>query len=152
MISLPQTRDPAAAEEEARTTIDLRTIKARLLSQSNSVFRNEGDGPLFFHPDVEMIHALAPDRRLAGFGANGPSERTSPWIKMRRSLARSSRAESFVHTRSLGDFITTTSGFRFSVHTRTATRSPESSPTKNRFPGPVSTSSVPFRTILSRNV
>jgi hypothetical protein len=34
-----------------------------------------------------------------------------------RSLARFSGPESLVHTRSLADFITTTSGFRFSVHT-----------------------------------
>ena len=36
---------------------------------------------------------------------------------MRRSLAPFSGPESSVHTRSLADFITTTSGFRFSVHT-----------------------------------
>jgi pimeloyl-ACP methyl ester carboxylesterase len=36
---------------------------------------------------------------------------------MRRSLARFSGPESLVHTRSLADFITTTSGFRFSVCT-----------------------------------
>src|ERR1019366_4213426 len=36
---------------------------------------------------------------------------------MRRSLARFSEPESSVHTRSLAGFITTTSGFRFSVHT-----------------------------------
>src|SRR6476646_7830915 len=45
------------------------------------------------------------------------SERTDHWIKMRRSLAPFSGPESLVHTRSLADFITTTSGFRFSVHT-----------------------------------
>jgi hypothetical protein len=39
------------------------------------------------------------------------------WIKMRQSLARFSGLELSVHTRSLADFITTTSGFRFSVHT-----------------------------------
>ena len=36
---------------------------------------------------------------------------------MRQSLARFSGLELSVHTRSLADFITTTSGFRFSVHT-----------------------------------
>jgi hypothetical protein len=36
---------------------------------------------------------------------------------MRRSLAPFSGPELLVHTRSLVDFITTTSGFRFSVHT-----------------------------------
>src|ERR1035437_6441393 len=36
---------------------------------------------------------------------------------MRRSLARFSEPESSVHTRSLAGFITTMSGFRFSVHT-----------------------------------
>jgi hypothetical protein len=36
---------------------------------------------------------------------------------MRRSLARFSGPELLVHTRSLADCITTTSGFRFSVHT-----------------------------------
>ena len=39
------------------------------------------------------------------------------WIKMLRSLARFSGPDSLVHARSLADFITTTSGFRFSVHT-----------------------------------
>jgi hypothetical protein len=37
-----------------------------------------------------------------------------------RSLARFSGPESLIHTRSLADFITTTSGFRFSVHTGNA--------------------------------
>ena len=46
------------------------------------------------------------------------SERTGRWAKMPRSLARFSGPESLIHTRSLADFITTTSGFRFSVHTR----------------------------------
>ena len=36
---------------------------------------------------------------------------------MRRSLAPFSGSESSIHTRSWADFITTTSGFRFSVHT-----------------------------------
>jgi hypothetical protein len=36
---------------------------------------------------------------------------------MRRSLAPFSGPELLVHTRSLADCITTTSGFRFSVHT-----------------------------------
>ena len=36
---------------------------------------------------------------------------------MRRSLAPFSGPELLVHTRSLADFITTTFGFRFSVHT-----------------------------------
>jgi len=37
---------------------------------------------------------------------------------MRRSLGPFTAPESLVHTRSLADFITTTSGFRFSVYTR----------------------------------
>src|SRR5690242_9278649 len=45
------------------------------------------------------------------------SERTGHWIKMRPSLAPFSGPESLVHTRSLADFITTTFGCRFSVHT-----------------------------------
>jgi hypothetical protein len=45
------------------------------------------------------------------------SERTGHWTKMRRSLARFSGPELLVHTPSLADFITTTSEFRFSVHT-----------------------------------
>src|SRR5680860_133304 len=45
------------------------------------------------------------------------SERTGRWIKMRRSLAPFTAPESLVHAQSLADFITTTSGFRFSVHT-----------------------------------
>jgi uncharacterized protein YqgC (DUF456 family) len=36
---------------------------------------------------------------------------------MRRSLAPFTALEPLVHTRSWADFITTTSGFRFSVHT-----------------------------------
>src|ERR1035437_10138845 len=48
------------------------------------------------------------------------SERIGHWTKTRRSLARFSGPESLVHTRSLTDFITTTSGFRFSVHTADA--------------------------------
>ncbi len=36
---------------------------------------------------------------------------------MRRSLAPFSGPKSLVHAQSLADFITTTSGFRFSVHT-----------------------------------
>jgi hypothetical protein len=43
---------------------------------------------------------------------------------MRRSLAPFSGPESLVHTRSLADFITTTSGFRFSVHTSIDPTSP----------------------------
>ena len=46
------------------------------------------------------------------------SERTGQWTKMRGSLAPFSRPESLAHTRSLADFIPTTSGCRFSVHTR----------------------------------
>ena len=46
------------------------------------------------------------------------SERTGHWIKMRRSLAPFTAPESLVHTRSLADFITTMSGFRFSVQPR----------------------------------
>jgi hypothetical protein len=63
-------------------------------------------------------------RRL-GRGASSPnpaglsttSERTGRWIKTGRSLAQFSGPESLVQTRSLADFITTTSGSRFSVHT-----------------------------------
>ena len=36
---------------------------------------------------------------------------------MRRSLAPFSGSDLSIHTRSLADFITITSGFRFSVHT-----------------------------------
>ena len=43
---------------------------------------------------------------------------------MLRSLARFSGAESLVHTRSLADFITTTSGCTFSVHTSRAISTP----------------------------
>jgi hypothetical protein len=42
-------------------------------------------------------------------------ETCSPW--MRQSLALVTAAEILGHARSLADFITTTSGFRFSVHT-----------------------------------
>jgi hypothetical protein len=45
------------------------------------------------------------------------SEHTGHWTKMLRSLALFSGPEASVHTQSLADFITTTSGFRFSVHT-----------------------------------
>src|SRR5665647_2961668 len=45
------------------------------------------------------------------------SEHTGQWTRMRRSPARFSGPESLVYTRSLADFITATSGFRFSVHT-----------------------------------
>ena len=44
---------------------------------------------------------------------------------MRRSLAPFSGPESLVHTRSLADFITTMSGFRFSVHTTSVASAPE---------------------------
>ena len=47
------------------------------------------------------------------------SERTGPWTKMLRSLAQFSGPEASVHTQSLADFITITSGFKFSVHTST---------------------------------
>jgi hypothetical protein len=47
------------------------------------------------------------------------SERIGHWTKMRRSLARFSGLESSVHRRYSADFIITTSGFRFSVHTGT---------------------------------
>ena len=43
---------------------------------------------------------------------------------MLRSLARFSGPESLVHTRSLADFITTTSGCTFSVHTSRAISTP----------------------------
>jgi len=45
------------------------------------------------------------------------SEHTGHWTKMRRSLAPSSGPDPLGHTRSLADFITTMSGFRFSVRT-----------------------------------
>ena len=44
-------------------------------------------------------------------------ERTGHWIKMRRSLARFTGPGASNHTPCLADSITTTSGFRFSVHT-----------------------------------
>ena len=46
------------------------------------------------------------------------SERIGHWTRMRRSLARFSGSEASVHPQSLADFITTTSAFRFSAHTR----------------------------------
>jgi hypothetical protein len=45
------------------------------------------------------------------------SERTGHWIKMRPAIAPSSGSGISSHTRSLAGFITTTSGFKFSVHT-----------------------------------
>jgi ABC-type branched-subunit amino acid transport system permease subunit len=45
------------------------------------------------------------------------SDHTDHWTKMLRSLALSSGPEASVHTQSLADSITTTFGFRFSVHT-----------------------------------
>jgi transposase InsO family protein len=45
------------------------------------------------------------------------SERTSHWIKIRRSLARFSGLEMSNRTQSSADFITITCGFRFSAHT-----------------------------------
>jgi hypothetical protein len=45
------------------------------------------------------------------------SEPTGPWLKMRQSLAPFSGPEALGHARSLADFITTTTGFRISVHT-----------------------------------
>jgi hypothetical protein len=45
------------------------------------------------------------------------SERIGHWTKTRRPFARFSGLESSVHTRYSADFIITTSGFRFSVHT-----------------------------------
>src|SRR6202030_4727961 len=44
-------------------------------------------------------------------------EHIGHWIKMRQSLARFSGPESSPQIRSLSDFIATTSGFSFSVHT-----------------------------------
>src|ERR1700694_5506131 len=44
-------------------------------------------------------------------------EHIGHWIKMRQSLARFSGPESSPQIRSLADFIATTSGFSFSVHT-----------------------------------
>src|ERR1700675_1448904 len=46
-----------------------------------------------------------------------PSEHIGLCTRMRRFLVRFIRPEAFVHTRSLVDFITTTSESRFSVHT-----------------------------------
>src|SRR5258708_1981973 len=46
-----------------------------------------------------------------------PSERIGLCTRMRRFLVRFIRPESFVHAPSLADFIITTSGFEFSVHT-----------------------------------
>src|ERR1700722_17764575 len=46
-----------------------------------------------------------------------PSERIGLCTRMRRFPVRFIRPESFVHNPSLADFIITTSGFEFSVHT-----------------------------------
>ena len=46
-----------------------------------------------------------------------PSERIGRCTRMRRFFVRSSRSESFVHTRSSAGFTIITSGFEFSVHT-----------------------------------
>jgi hypothetical protein len=48
-------------------------------------------------------------------------EHIGHWIKMRQSLARFSGPESSPQIRSLADFIATTSGFSFSVHTTIVT-------------------------------
>ena len=53
------------------------------------------------------------------------SERTGPWAKMRQPIALFSGSGISSHTRSLADFITTTSGFRFLVHTPIDTRHDE---------------------------
>src|SRR5712672_3309330 len=45
------------------------------------------------------------------------SERIDPLTRMRRSFARFSGLDASNRSPSLADFITTTSGFRFSVHT-----------------------------------
>src|SRR5450759_2999423 len=45
------------------------------------------------------------------------SERIGHWTKTRRPFARFSGLEYSVHTRYSADFIITTAGFRFSVHT-----------------------------------
>jgi hypothetical protein len=50
-------------------------------------------------------------------------EHIGHWIKMRQSLARFSGPESSPQIRSLADFIATTSGFSFSVHTGIYSRS-----------------------------
>ena len=55
-------------------------------------------------------------RILRAYAALLTSERIGHWTKMRRSLVPFTGPESLVHTRSLADFITTTSGCRFSVH------------------------------------
>src|SRR5271169_2623164 len=44
-------------------------------------------------------------------------ERTGHWIKMRRSLVRFGGSVPYAHARSLADFTSTTSGFRFAVQT-----------------------------------
>src|SRR5665811_1553854 len=68
---------------------------------------------------------MPPIQKLAKAGPVGviklrcttTSEHIGHWIKMRRSLARFIRPESFVHTRYSAGFIITTSAFSFSVHT-----------------------------------
>ena len=57
-------------------------------------------------------------QRTGNFACENAKTVSVHWIKMRRSLARFSVPDSLIHTRSLVGFITTTSGFRFSVHTR----------------------------------
>jgi hypothetical protein len=64
--------------------------------------------------DDRRVYAASCEPTLAITMTSG---RTGHWIKMRRSLAPFSGSESSIHTRSWADFITTTSGFRFSVHT-----------------------------------
>ena len=68
---------------------------------------------------------MPPIQKLAKAGPVGviklrcttTSERIGHWTKTRRPFARFSGPESSVHTRYSADFIITTSGFRFSVHT-----------------------------------
>src|SRR5208282_573580 len=60
---------------------------------------------------------IAADLRALKAYARYYNDIRTHWRKMLRSLARYSGPESLIHTRSLADFITTTSGFRFSVHT-----------------------------------
>jgi hypothetical protein len=70
---------------------------------------------------VTLLKVLLSDR-LALVGVLEPCctttfEHIGHWIKMRQSLDRFSRPESSHQIRSLADFIATTSGFSFSIHT-----------------------------------
>src|SRR3981189_1630525 len=71
--------------------------------------------------DEKCIGERGPDRQFAfaalSLAITTTFEHIGHWIKMRQSLAPFSGPESSPQTRSLADFIATTSGFRFSVHT-----------------------------------